>query len=646
MTLLNRAGKIYIGSAAASAVYAGTTKVWDAFRPTDIAGCVVWLDASQLNLADGAAVTAWPNRGSGPQPVIQGTPVFRERGQNGMPVVRITSGQGRVRFTGTGVDKDWTLVYVGRKWDNSQGRVVTAAGSAANILVGFHGGESEQCYVEGWLTSGSSPTGTLQWRLYSADSTSTAPARFFSNGVLLASGTVTPSAGWGGTLNISGYQSTADPAVNQECSCEIAELVMYNRKLSDAERASIEANMRWRWAAPTLFKPSDLGVNLVAWFDALDASSVQIAGSGVSNWVNKGVGALTLTQSNDAWRPTYANQTVTIGNPQALVATNSPTGFDVVWIGKPRPAAGNDWRTLLRSSTGNSPADSHQVIIEAGSARLGTYYAGFNPAVVSRVSPNNMTSDTAPAPYVTSQKDTLGGDPAYFAYKAFDGITTNYAHSAGPVAGNPYWIQIDLGSPRLVTGYSYRARNESPDGVIPYQQWKSWTLAGSNDSTTWTLAGTVTNVPNFALGEKRTYPCDVPATFRYWRWTITDATGYGASPAYACAAELELSESLTWDSVWGIGYGRFGTGGPTMLSRDGGALISTGVTLTTATVPFVSFGAYQGPPPSQGFGDLKEVVFIPYNLDGARQFIEGYFAHRHSLTGLLPASHPYKSRPP
>jgi hypothetical protein len=488
MTAINYADRLFYNNRLVNAIYAGSTKVWPTWKPTDIAGCAIWIDISQSpNISNGGDVTFLYNRGSGPAPVMWGNPpnpTFRTNALNTtMPVMRITAGQGRFRFTGTGVDKNWTLLYVGRKWRTTPGRVITAASTAANLLVGYHGFEGDVAYVEGWITSPSSPPATTQWKLYSADSASGAVARLFSNGALLASGTATPSLGWGGTLNISGY---TDDAAAQEADCEIAEVVMYNRKLSDAERQQVEKYLREKWFR-AYWKPTDLGVNLVGWFDSSDVASVQIAGSGVNNWFNRGVSALTVTQGNDLYRPTYASMGgVNFATAQGMNAANSPSSYDVVLVAKPiGPSAAVDWRTMLRSSAGNA-ADSHQIIIENQTTRFGVYYGGvgFQPA---------------------------GG--------------------------------------------------------------------------------------------------------------------------------------LTWGNVDGLAYGRFSNAAPAMLSRDGGALTSTGVTI--ASTPFVAFGSYQGPPPSQGFGLVKEVIFVPYNSpDDTRQKLEGYLAHKWGLDPLLPAGHPYKSKAP
>jgi hypothetical protein len=286
-------------------------------------------------------------------------------------------------------------------------------------------------------------------------------------------------------LCISGYTDDAAVATSQESDCEIAELVMYNRKLSDTERQTVENYLRTKWLTITRFTPTDIYADLRGWFNGADASSISFFGAGVLSWANRGSGALSLQQSTStpSYMPSYANQTVTFANGQGFNASSSPTTYDIIWVGRPRPAAGNDWRTLLRSSIGN-PTDSHQVIIEMNTARIGVYYGGFFPA---------------------------GG--------------------------------------------------------------------------------------------------------------------------------------LTWDNVVGMGYGRFSNAAPALLSRDGGALTSTGTTIVST--PFVSFGAYQGPPPSQAWGDLNEVIVLPYNYqDSTRQTLEGYLAWKWGLTGLLPAGHPYKTAAP
>ena len=148
----------------------------------------------------------------------------------------------------------------------------------------------------------------------------------------------------------------------------------------------------------------------------------------------------------------------------------------------------------------------------------------------ARVSPVNMVSNASPSPYVVTSSNELAG---YLGFNAFDGNPASCAHSNDALTTTAYWIKIDLGSARYVAGYKYQARD-----VGPYHCWKSWVLHGSNDDATWTLVDTVEGEPNFAISEIRSYVCDVPGVFRYWRWSV-NASG-GISGTYAEVGSLEL----------------------------------------------------------------------------------------------------------
>jgi hypothetical protein len=96
-----------------------------------------------------------------------------------------------------------------------------------------------------------------------------------------------------------------------------------------------------------------------------------------------------------------------------------------------------------------------------------------------------------------------------------------------------------------------------------------------------------------------------------------------------------------------MGYVRAAASAVTLMSRDGtvGALTSTGTALGAGSPATIMFGAYAGPPPSQPFGNVKEVIYLPYNTE-FRPVIEGYLAWKWGLTGLLPSNHPYKTVQP
>lgn len=213
-----------------------------AFSPADIAGLTIWLDASQT-----ASANPWHNLGSGTNPSVVGTPdpVLAPNALNGLPVIQLSTGAGRYRFSGTGVTANYTLVYVGRmRGPYPVGRVITAVYSeGGNLLYGFWQGYQDVAFAGGFFVpdtrAGFSPPS--DWKLYSGDADPT-NARLFSNGVLL--GQYPPTEGFGNYFAISGYHLTADA---ETCDCDVAEVLLYNRKLTDAERVQVEGYLRSKW---------------------------------------------------------------------------------------------------------------------------------------------------------------------------------------------------------------------------------------------------------------------------------------------------------------------------------------------------------------------------------------------------------------
>lgn len=117
------------------------------------------------------------------------------------------------------------------------------------------------------------------------------------------------------------------------------------------------------------FVPTDIA-GMTGWFDASDAATITVTGSGVSSWGNKAVPAsFTLTQSADINRPIYGSNAVTFTTPQVLAATAAPTTYDFLLVGKPTADTSN-WRTALHNSDGYNT-----VLLEQGTNNFGSYNA-------------------------------------------------------------------------------------------------------------------------------------------------------------------------------------------------------------------------------------------------------------------------------
>lgn len=201
-------------------------------------GLTLWFDAADY------APGTWGNKVVGgpsltfygsPQPTVSGTTL------NGKSVVRFTAGQGKVGIpSGTGIDKEWTLAHVVRIV-SSPARVVGGIFPTRNFAIGYHGGNMNAYHDNGgWGSPDVRTPATTAWKLYSGDGTGS-NTRMFSNGALLSS--FSSAAGWGGTFTISGYSTGTD----ETSTCEIAEVMLYNRKLTDTERGDVENYLKGKW---------------------------------------------------------------------------------------------------------------------------------------------------------------------------------------------------------------------------------------------------------------------------------------------------------------------------------------------------------------------------------------------------------------
>lgn len=214
---------------------------WD---PTKIANLTTWLDAADYTLG------TWANKASGgPAVNVVGTPAMTLQPGvlNGKSVVRFKTNEGRVRSGWPYPVYDYTVLYLTRWIGPSAGRMFSVQYPPSNLLIGTHSSGRDLAYDNGtWINAPATDWGSWPrpgpWRMYECDSKVALGLRFYIDGTLIGS-----SGGSGGFTNgwgLSGY----DPAGAQETfDFEVAELLIWNRRLEDAERIRVEDYMRERW---------------------------------------------------------------------------------------------------------------------------------------------------------------------------------------------------------------------------------------------------------------------------------------------------------------------------------------------------------------------------------------------------------------
>lgn len=147
--------------------------------------------------------------------------------------------------------------------------------------------------------------------------------------------------------------------------------------------------------------------------------------------------------------------------------------------------------------------------------------------------PHNMTSNSAPSPYVASASSNSA---SLLPYMAFDGGlgTLHYWVTNSTQTG---WLKLDIGAgnSKLLGSYGV-AVNTIPE---PNRAPKAWTIEGSNDNSNWDVLDTVTNQTGWGSGETRTFNCDVASTsYRYFMINVSENNG----DAYLEVGELYLYE--------------------------------------------------------------------------------------------------------
>ena len=216
-----------------------------AFNPLDIEGLTVWLDAADYTPG------AWPNR-AGADPILVGTPdpAISPELLNGLPVVRFKASEGRLRGErAMGADLGYykfTIIYVVRLWGPNVGRAFTSVyPGSGNFLVGFHTTAQDAVYDNGWMGGAAWTAAPGAWKLYSSTAHHTGTVyshRFFKDGALI--GELTNGAGIGPRYALSGYDETGTP---ETMDCEVAELLVWERQIADADRISVEDYLRAKW---------------------------------------------------------------------------------------------------------------------------------------------------------------------------------------------------------------------------------------------------------------------------------------------------------------------------------------------------------------------------------------------------------------
>jgi hypothetical protein len=127
------------------------------------------------------------------------------------------------------------------------------------------------------------------------------------------------------------------------------------------------------------------------------------------------------------------------------------------------------------------------------------------------LAPHNMTSNTAPSPYVASASSELNP-----AWKAFDGTTGMWTST-----GSTGWLKLDLGSAKSLGKYGWKS---GPSGN-PQQHPRNWTFSGSNDNSTFNTVDTQTAIASVGSSVTQLFTMSPTVAYRFWKFDVTVING-------------------------------------------------------------------------------------------------------------------------
>ena len=227
------------------------------FQPTDLSNCVLWLDANNpLTITDiSGSVSSWSNQGTlgGTFDALSNAPITGSNTLNGLNIINFTSGS-QLFWTEAIDDQEKTgfLVFT-VKSDLSLELVPyvdcfsTAAETELQFGVNWDSNTSNYNYVAclsgQWCNIGENATNPLNTpQLFSFRMTTDLSNNFISLGTSNLTLTANNSNLYFAGSNVQYWINRSDGTAQ-----DVAEMVVYNRALSDGEVSQVQSYLLTKW---------------------------------------------------------------------------------------------------------------------------------------------------------------------------------------------------------------------------------------------------------------------------------------------------------------------------------------------------------------------------------------------------------------
>jgi hypothetical protein len=220
------------------------------WAPTDITGCVVWLDADQITgLNDADEVLLWEDMASTNDAagVTTAVPLYKVNIQNSLPVVRFDGTGDILTITGLGTGAfngktAGTGFFVFSPTNDTQYAVMGFSSSGGNVGFWRYANDTNgymALFRANRLNALPLAQPTSGWHIHTVRSGPTDGYNYFREGSL----DVDVAADWGVPANaVLGLEYS-----DTDFKGDMGEIIMYNVELSDANVAIVEAYLSAKW---------------------------------------------------------------------------------------------------------------------------------------------------------------------------------------------------------------------------------------------------------------------------------------------------------------------------------------------------------------------------------------------------------------
>lgn len=216
-------------------------------------GLVMWLDASDISSlfqdSDGKKpvttgnqlVGLWrdnsENENHFSQPLQEARPLFVKTGIGGKPSIAFNTKQSI--FMARSFPAPITVIYVTKQTGGSNNRVLSAMTN--NWLLGYWGGAKNQAFYGGWVSpSGSPETDNLPHVFSGIVKGPGRDSEIWADGAIVATNQ-------NGIAGPSGLAINTGQYSKEVSDCQVAEIIVFNRDISQSERQKVEAYLKEKW---------------------------------------------------------------------------------------------------------------------------------------------------------------------------------------------------------------------------------------------------------------------------------------------------------------------------------------------------------------------------------------------------------------